>query len=184
MFGVDWAFYAPTLARAVVRTIEFTVLGFAGAVVCGLVIALLRISPVPPLRLIARVYTETFRNLPLITELFIIYFGLASLGIQLSVVSAGALALSLFYGAYLSEIFRGALQGVHRSQREAAAASGLSPLATFRYVILPQAIRLALPGTSTMLVDLLKATSLMVTIGGAELMTEAGIIVGDTFRAM
>lgn len=184
MFEVDWAFYAPTLIRAVGRTVEFTVLGFTGAVLVGLIVALMRVSAFGLLRMAARIYTEIFRNLPLITELFIIYFGLASLGIRLDVLSAGALSLSLFYGAYLSEIFRGALQGVHRTQREAALASGLGPVATFRHVILPQAVRLALPGTSTMLVDLLKGTSLMVTIGGAELMTEAGVIVGDTFRAM
>jgi His/Glu/Gln/Arg/opine family amino acid ABC transporter permease subunit len=182
--GVDWPSYAPALAQAILMTLVFTILGFTGAVVWGLVIAVMRLAPMAALRIAARVYTEIFRNLPLITEIFIIYFGLASIGIRFSPLAAGCLSLALFYGAYLSEIFRGGLQGVHKGQREAAQALGLGPLQTFWHITVPQAARLALPGTSTMLVDLLKGTSLMVTIGGAELMTQGEIIVSDTFRAL
>jgi polar amino acid transport system permease protein len=90
----------------------------------------------------------------------------------------------IFYAAYLSEIFRSALGGVHAGQREGAQALGMSRMRTFRTVVLPQAVRLALPGTSTMLVDLLKSTSLLVTIAAGELMSQAQLIASETFRAM
>jgi polar amino acid transport system permease protein len=153
-------------------------------VIVGMVIAVLRLTPFAPLSALAKLYTETFKNLPLITEIYIFSFGLASLGIRMSTFQAGSLSLALFYGAYLSEIFRGGLQSVPRGQGEAAQVLGLTPLKAFRYVTLPQAVRVALPGTSTMMVDLLKGTSLMVAIGGGELMTEGTLIVSDTFQAM
>jgi polar amino acid transport system permease protein len=122
--------------------------------------------------------------MPLLTPIFVIYFGLSSVGLTLSTFEAGCLSLIAFYSAYLSEIFRGALQGVHRDQREAAEAVGLDGRATLFHVLLPQAARLALPATGTMLVDMVKATSLLVTISGAELMTEGQLITSETFRAL
>lgn len=182
--AIGWGQYTPALGGAIVRTIEFTVLGFAGAVIVGLAIAVLRMSPVPPLRWLARLYTEIFRNLPLITEVFVIYFGLASVGIVFNALEAGSLSLALFYGAYLSEMFRGGITGVPAEQKEAAQAVGLTSWMIFWHITVPQAARIALPGTSTMLVDLLKGTSIMVTIGGAELMTEGQLISSATFQAL
>jgi polar amino acid transport system permease protein len=182
--AIDWGQYTPALGSAIVRTIEFTVLGFAGAVIVGLLIAVFRMSPVLPLRWFARLYTEIFRNLPLITEVFVIYFGLASIGIVFNALEAGSLSLALFYGAYLSEMFRGGIAGVPAEQKEAAQAVGLTSWTIFWHITVPQAARIALPGTSTMLVDLLKGTSIMVTIGGAELMTEGQLISSATFQAL
>jgi polar amino acid transport system permease protein len=183
-FQVPWGDYVPDLFQALLNTLKFTVFGFAGASILGFLVALMRVSRVGTLRVVARVYTEILRNMPLITQIFIVYFGLASVGIKFDALTAGSVTLALFYGAYLSEIFRAGLQGVQRGQHEGAQALGLSERAALMYVILPQAIRLALPGTATMLVDLLKGTSLMVTIAGGELMTEASVITSDTFRAM
>jgi polar amino acid transport system permease protein len=182
--AIGWGHYTPALGSAILRTIEFTVLGFAGAVVVGLAIAVFRMSPVLPLRWFARLYTEIFRNLPLITEVFVIYFGLASVGIVFNALEAGSLSLALFYGAYLSEMFRGGITGVPAEQKEAAQAVGLTSWTIFWHITVPQAARIALPGTSTMLVDLLKGTSIMVTIGGAELMTEGQLIASATFQAL
>ena len=182
--GVPWADYAPELWAALLQTISYTLVSFAAAVVIGMAMALARLARFGPVRVAAQVYTETFKNLPLITELYILYFGLTSVGVRMTSFQAGCLALALFYGAYLSEIFRSGLQGVPKAQREAAQALGLSPGRTFRHVTLPQAARIALPGTSTMMVDLVKGTSLMVAIGGGELMTEGTIIASDTFRAL
>jgi polar amino acid transport system permease protein len=181
---VSWGDYTPALLAALERTLAYTALGFSAAVGVGMIIAVVRLAPVAPLRAVAKLYTETFKNLPLITEIYILYFGLASLGVRLNTFQAGSLALALFYGAYLSEIFRGGLQSVPPGQREAAQVLGLTPLRAFRYVTLPQAVRVALPGTSTMMVDLLKGTSLMVAIGGGELMTQGTLIASDTFQAM
>jgi polar amino acid transport system permease protein len=184
VFDVPWTDYAPELASALQKTLAYTAIGFSAAVLVGMIVAVVRLAPFRPLSALAQLYTETFKNLPLITEIYILYFGLASVGVRLSTFQAGSLSLALFYGAYLSEIFRGGLQSVPRGQTEAAQAVGLNPLRAFRYVTLPQAVRVALPGTSTMMVDLLKGTSLMVAIGGGELMTQGTLIASDTFQAM
>ncbi|MFI7132210.1 amino acid ABC transporter permease [Nonomuraea sp. NPDC050153] len=184
MFEVPWSDYTGALLQGLLRTLEYAALGFAGAVVLGLLLALLRMSRLRLVRLPATIYTEVFKNIPLLAIIFVTYFGLTSIGIRLGTIEAGALSLVIFYGAYLSEIFRAALAGVQAGQLESAQALGMSPTGAFAHVILPQALRLALPGTSTMLVDLLKSTSLLVTISAAELMTQAQLITSDTFRAL
>ena len=150
----------------------------------GLLLALMRLSPLRAFRLPAAIYTELFKNVPLLAIIFITYFGLASIGVRMDALMAGSVSLLVFYAAYLSEIFRGALGGVPAGQREGAQALGMGRARTFRQVVLPQAARLALPGTSTMLVDLLKSTSLLVTIAAGELMSQAQLIASETFRAM
>jgi polar amino acid transport system permease protein len=181
---VDWSEYVPALRDGLIKTLEYTVAGFVGAAVLGLVLALMRLSPTRALRLPAAVYTELFKNIPLLAIIFLTYFGLASVSVRLSVFAAGTLSLVLFYASYLSEIFRSAIAGVHGGQREAAEALGLSRRVTFSHVVFPQALRQALPGTNTMLVDLLKSTSLLVTISAAELMSEGQLIASETFRAL
>jgi polar amino acid transport system permease protein len=183
-FHVDWISWGPTVGNGILRTVEFTVASFAGAVLAGLLLALMRESPVAPLRWLARVYTEIFKNLPLLTEIFLVYFGLASLGFRLSVFEAGCLSLIVFYAAYLSEIFRGGLQGIAAGQREAAHALGLTEREVLGWVVVPQAVRLVLPATTTMLVDMLKSTSLLITITAGELMSVGQSISSQTFEVM
>ena len=184
MFDVPWSDYAPALWKGLQLTLLYTVIGFAGAAVFGLLLALLRLSKSRILRVPAALYTEIFKNIPLLAIIFIIYFGLASIGIKLGAIAAGSLSLILFYAAYLSETFRAAIAGVHAGQQEAAEALGLGRISTFQLVIFPQALRLALPGTNTFLVDLLKSTSLLVTISAAELMSVGRLITSATFRAL
>ena len=184
MFEVPWSEYAPALWKGLQLTLLYTVIGFAGAAVFGLLLALLRLSKSRILRVPAALYTEIFKNIPLLAIIFIIYFGLASIGIKLGAIAAGSLSLILFYAAYLSETFRAAIAGVHTGQQEAAEALGLGRISTFQLVIFPQALRLALPGTNTFLVDLLKSTSLLVTISAAELMSVGRLITSATFRAL
>src|SRR6185437_11012272 len=102
-FQVAWGDYTSTLAHALLRTLEYTVVSFAGAAILGLVVALLRLSPVRIVRLVAAVYTELFKNVPLLAIIFLTYFGLASEGVILTVFEAGCLSLVVFYAAYLSE---------------------------------------------------------------------------------
>jgi len=181
---VPWGDYLPDLWDGLLRTVGFTAVSFVGAVILGLAVALLRLGRVRPTRILAAAYTELFKNVPLLAIIFVTYFGLASAGLRLGVFEAGCLSLVLFYAAYLSEIFRSAIKGVHHGQQEAASALGLGRIATFGHVILPQAVRIALPGTNTMLVDLLKSTSLLVTISAAELMSQGRLIASATFRAL
>ncbi|MDX3244473.1 amino acid ABC transporter permease [Streptomyces sp. ME18-1-4] len=184
LFQVPWSDYRSDLLDALVRTLSYTVVSFAGAVVLGLVVALLRLSRAWPARAVAAVYTEVFKNVPLLAIIFLAYFGLASAGIRLDVFTAGCLSLVVFYAAYLSEIFRAAISGVHAGQTEAGEALGMARAGIFVHVVLPQAVRQALPGTNTMLVDLLKSTSLLVTVSAAELMSEGRLITSTTFRAL
>jgi polar amino acid transport system permease protein len=184
LFQVPWSDYAPALWDGLLRTVAYTLVSFAGAAVLGLVLALMRLSRIRLLRLPAAVYTELFKNIPLLAIIFVTYFGLASVGLKLGVFQAGCLSLIVFYAAYLSEIFRSAIAGVHGGQQEAAEALGLGRVSTFTHVILPQALRSALPGTNTMFVDLLKSTSLLVTISAAELMSQGRLITSATFRAL
>lgn len=184
IFKVPWHNYTGALARGIGVTLLLTVYGFLGACVIGVLVALARTSKNRALRGIGYTYTEILKNLPFVTGIFIIYFGLPTAGITLSAFTSGVACLALFYGAYLGEIFRGGLQGVPAGQLETGAALGLTPMRVFLVVRLPQALRLALPATAMMLVDLLKGTSILVTIGGAELMSQGTIITADTFRPL
>lgn len=184
LFQVPWSDYQSDLVDALWRTISYTVVSFVGAVLLGLAVALLRLSKVWAARAVAAVYTEVFKNIPLLAIIFLAYFGLASTGLKLDVFTAGCVSLIVFYAAYLSEIFRSAISGVHAGQTEAGEALGLGRAGIFGQVILPQAVRQALPGTNTFLVDLLKSTSLLVTISAAELMSEGRLITSSTFRAL
>jgi polar amino acid transport system permease protein len=184
LFEIQWSDYTSDLASALLKTLEFTVAGFTGAALLGLILALMRLSPTRAVRVPAAIYTELFKNIPLLAIIFLIYFGLPSQGIRLDVFAAGTLSLVIFYAAYLSEIFRAAIGGVHDGQQEGAEALGLSRWATFAHVVFPQALRSALPGTNTMLVDLLKSTSLLVTIAAADLMSQGQLIASETFRAL
>ncbi|ENN89780.1 ABC-type transporter, permease component: PAAT family [Rhizobium freirei PRF 81] len=184
LFQVPWSDYAGNLGGGLLRTLAYTASSFVGAAILGLVLALMRRNRLRILRLPATIYTEVFKNVPLLAIIFVTYFGLPSVGIRFSVFVAGVLSLVLFYAAYLSEIFRAAIAGIHSGQNEAAHALGLGRATTFGHVILPQALRLALPGTNTMFVDLLKSTSLLVTISAAELMTRAQLIASETFRSL
>src|SRR3984893_1462095 len=135
IFKVHWSSYTSDLLTALLKTIEFTAAGFIGATLLGLLLALLRLSPVRLMRIPAAVYTEVFKNVPLLAIIFLTYFGLPSAGLQLGIFEAGTLSLVIFYAAYLSEIFRGAISGVHGGQQEAAQALGLSRRTTFTHVV-------------------------------------------------
>jgi His/Glu/Gln/Arg/opine family amino acid ABC transporter permease subunit len=184
VFQVSWSDYVWNIGGGLLRTLGYTVTSFIGAAILGLAIALMRLNRLRTVRIPAAFYTEIFKNIPLLAIIFITYFGLPSVGVRLQVFEAGVLSLVLFYAAYLSEIFRAAISGVHRGQQEASEALGLGRGKTFTHVVLPQAVRLALPGTNTMFVDLIKSTSLLVTISAAELMTQAQLIASETFRAL
>jgi polar amino acid transport system permease protein len=190
MFHVHWSDWWPQLLDGLLRTLEYTVLGFLAAALLGLGLALMRMSKVTLVRIPAAVYTELFKNIPLLVIVFVLYFGLPETKglfgdwVVMGPFKAGVLGLAIFYAAYLSEVFRAALAGVHDGQREAAQALGLGRWPLFAHVVFPQALRLALPGTNTMLVDMLKSTSLLITITAGELMSVGQSISSQTFEVM
>lgn len=170
-------------------TIQLSIIGSIGALVVGTAVALLRISPIPPLRWIGVAYVEFFRNTPLLVQLFFLFLGLGALGFRFwttdtfeSIFRASAVGMALYHGAYVAEVIRGGLLGIDKGQIEAARSLGLSYVQTLRYVQLPQTFRATVPPLSNIGIALIKNTSLASTIGVAELLQAAEIVESRTFR--
>jgi len=149
-------------------TLELSVLAFLLAVPVGVVLAVARTYGGRPVAGAARLYIELFRGTPVLLQLFVLYYGLADV-ISLGPVEAAVLGLGLNYGAYEAEVYRGALLAIPRGQSEAARALGFGPAQTLRHVLLPQALRLALPPMTNDFVSLLKDSSLVSVITVIEL---------------
>jgi polar amino acid transport system substrate-binding protein len=149
-------------------TLQLSVLAFLLAVPLGIALATLRVYGAAPLRSAARLYIELFRGTPVLLQLFVLYYGVASV-VNLGPVEAAVLGLGLNYAAYEAEVYRGALLAVPRGQSEAARALGLGPVQTLRHVLLPQALRFALPPMTNDFVSLLKDSSLVSMITVIEL---------------
>jgi His/Glu/Gln/Arg/opine family amino acid ABC transporter permease subunit len=135
-----------------------------------------------PVRACVRIYVEALRNVPSLTFLFLLYFGVASLGIRLSSLTAAVLGLGLIGGAVLIDILYSAFQAIPKGQSEAAASIGLGPFRAFRLIILPQALRMALPSVGNYAVSLIKDTSLVAAIAAPEIMFNARQLVNETFQ--
>ncbi|SFC43785.1 amino acid ABC transporter membrane protein, PAAT family [Polaromonas sp. OV174] len=154
---------------------------FFGAIL-GTLVAMTRLAKLPLLSRFAALYVSCMRGTPLLVQLFVIYFGLPSIGIQFEPITAGILGLSLNVGAYLSETIRGAINGVEHGQWNAAKSLGLTQPQTLRYVIGPQALRLAVPSLSNSLISLIKDTSLVSVIAVGELMLATKEVIATTFQ--
>ncbi|CAO3440281.1 amino acid ABC transporter permease [Azospirillum endophyticum] len=170
------------LLSAVQWTLLLSVIAFIGGGIVGLFVALGRTSDVKPLRLLATGYIQIFQGTPLLMQLFLVFFGATVIGIDMSPWVAAAVGLTLNTSAFLGEIWRGCIQSVPRGQWEAASSLGLRYPGLMRYVILPQAVKVAVPPTVGYLVQVIKGTSLAAIIGFVEL-TRAGQIVNNaTFQ--
>ncbi|MBP9086417.1 MAG: ABC transporter permease subunit, partial [Kofleriaceae bacterium] len=145
---------------ATVVTLAISLAAFLVAVPMGVLLAVGRVYGGPVVRGLARVYIELFRGTPVLLQLFVLYYGLAPY-VNLSPIQAAIVGLGLNYGAYEAEVYRGALLALPRGQTEAAKALGLSPTQTLRHVLVPQALRLALPPMTNDFVSLLKDSSLV-----------------------
>ncbi|HNW95463.1 MAG TPA: amino acid ABC transporter permease [Anaerolineaceae bacterium] len=154
-------------------TLELTAVGLTLGFVLGLVLALAKIYAPRWLSAIATAYIEVFRGTPLLVQLFLIYYGLPSLGITLSQTLSAYLALGLNSAAYQAEYLRGAIQAIGPSQMMAGRSIGLSRWQTIRFIILPQALRLALPSWSNEPISLLKTTAVVFLIAVQDLMAKA-----------
>lgn len=154
--------------HAMVMTLKLTSVSLALAVVIGLVVALLKLSRHRPLNWIANVYIGLIRGTPLIVQLMFLYFGISRV-VVLSSFWAGSLALAIHCGAYVAEIFRGAIQSIDKGQMEAARSLGVSHWKAMRLVILPQALRIAIPPLGNQFIIGLKDSSLVAYLGVMEL---------------
>ncbi|AMV46462.1 MULTISPECIES: ectoine/hydroxyectoine ABC transporter permease subunit EhuD [Paraburkholderia] len=172
----------PDLARASVYTILITLVGFAIALVLGLVLAILRRSPI---RLVSRTVgfvVEFIRSTPLLIQVYVLFYVLPAYGITMSALTAGTIGIALHYACYTSEVYRAGLNGVARGQWEAACALSLSPWRTYGGVILPQAVRPIIPALGNYLVAMFKDTPVLSAITVVELMQQAKNVGSETFR--
>ncbi|PDT14407.1 amino acid ABC transporter permease [Rhizobium sp. J15] len=165
-------------------TVLLSIIAFAGGGVMGLIIALMRTSAFRIPRTIAHFYIEIFQGTPLLMQLFVVYYGVALLGLDVNAWVAAAIGLTAHSSAFLGEIWRGGIEAVPRGQTEASRALGLTYFHRMFDVILPQAFKVSLPATVGFLVGLIKGTSLVAIIGFTELTRAGQIISNNTFQPL
>ncbi|WJF88919.1 amino acid ABC transporter permease [Paraburkholderia bonniea] len=174
----------PLLIQGALLSVKFAVLSMFFGLLAGAALALMSISPMRSLNWLARIYVSLMRGTPLLVQIFVIYYGLPSLGISLEPTPAGVIALSANVAAYLAESMRGAILGIHDGQWLAAYSLGLSRSQTLRYVIAPQALRIAVPSLSNSLISLVKDTSLVSVITVTELLRSAQEVIAATYQPL
>lgn len=172
----------PTLMQAVPMTVGFALAAMLLGLPLALLVALTRLYGPAPLRSLAALYVSFIRGTPLLVQIFMIYYGLPSLGLTLNPTVGGVLALTLNAGAYLSETIRASIESVPKGQHEAAYSLGLTRPQVMRLVVLPQAARVALPSLGNSLIGLVKDTSLVSVITVVELLRSAQLVIARTFE--
>jgi cystine transport system permease protein len=165
-------------------TVPLTALSFALALVIALIVAMIQYANVRVLRQVCRFYIWIIRGTPLLVQLYLVFYGLPSLGVTLPAYPTAVLVFGFNEGAYMAESMRGALESVSRGQMEAGWCVGLNYLQIMRHIVLPQAFRAAFPALSNSLISMLKGTSLAATITVTEMFREATIINGRVYESL
>jgi polar amino acid transport system permease protein len=172
----------PNMLWATLNTILAAGIGYAIAAIVGLLFLLGQRTPIKIVNMVNREIVEFIRSTPLLIQLFFVYFVLPQFGITLSAWVCGMITIGLHFGTYLSEVYRGALEGVPKTQWEACRALNFSTFYTYRKIVLPQAFPIAIPGMGNYLVGIFKDTPLLSTIGVAELFHAATAVGGYHYR--
>ncbi|NWL76432.1 amino acid ABC transporter permease [Pseudomonas taiwanensis] len=175
-------YFLKVLGIGALTTIGLTGAAFVVAAVLGFCLALMRLSRNPALGLIASLYLEVFRNIPILTQLFILYFGLTYIGITLPAIGAAIIGFGLNGAAILSEVFRSSILTIDRGQSEAAFSIGMTRRMALRIIVLPQAFKVAIPGMANFAIGLLKDTSLASAAAVPELTFKARMLVSETYQ--
>ena len=179
----DFAFQIlPQMLWATLNTIMAAGIGYSIAAVVGLIFLLGQRTPYKIINVIIREIVEFIRSTPLLIQLFFVYFVGPQFGITLSAWVCAMITIGLHFGTYLSEVYRGALEGVPKTQWEACRALNFTTYYTYRRIILPQAFPIAIPGMGNYLVGIFKDTPLLSTIGVAELFHAATAVGGYHYR--
>jgi polar amino acid transport system permease protein len=173
---------ARNLLLALRWTVLLSLIAFAGGAAIGLALLVARIARWPGAGRAVALYVQLFQGTPLLMQLFLAYFGLALLGLDTSPLLAASVCLTLYSGAYLTEIWRGSVEAIPRGQWEAAEALSLSYLDRMRDIILPQAFKIALPPTVGFMVQIVKGTALTSVIGFFEITKAGQAIANATFQ--
>ncbi len=165
-------------------TIALSAIAFALGGVMGLIVLFVRISPKAQMRALAMTYIEFFQDTPLLMQFFLIFFGLALFGVDISPLAAATLGLTFFTSAYLAEIWRGCVEALPMGQWEASACLAMNRYEQLRHVILPQALRIAIPPTVGFSVQVVKGTAVASIIGLVEITKTGTMIANATFRPL
>ncbi|EJN03647.1 amino acid ABC transporter permease [Phyllobacterium sp. YR531] len=185
-FDLSFTFIAKKISflitQGVVTTLYISVISIVIATIIALIGAMAKLSKNGVVYGLASFYTSLFRGLPLLMQIYIIYLGLPQVGYVIGAIPAGILALSLCYGAYMTEIFRAGIESIPRGQSEGATALGLKPNHTMFLVILPQAMRVIIPPTGNQFIAMLKDSSLVSVVGVWEIMYLARTMGQKEFR--
>lgn len=179
---VDLQEFLPSLLTGALVTINITMISIVLAIILGIFIALVRSSSYVVPGIFARIFVDVLRGTPLLLQIFYIYYVLPLIGIRLDAYTAGILALSLNYGAYLSEVFRSGIAAVPGGQKEAAWSLGLSPQSTMSRIVLPQAVRIVIPSVGNYFIALFKDSALVSVISLTELMRAGQLLAASTFK--
>jgi len=172
----------PLLKGALFNTIPLTLISFTLGLVLAVLTALARISNIKPLEILARIYVSAIRGTPLLVQLFIIFYGLPTIGIVIDPFPAAVIGFSLNVGAYASEIIRAAILSIPKGQWEAAYSLGMSYSQALRRIILPQASRVSVPPLSNTFISLVKDTSLASLILVSEMFRKAQEIASTNYE--
>ncbi|MDQ0222157.1 amino acid ABC transporter permease [Streptococcus moroccensis] len=168
----------PSILEGLPYTLSLSLIGFLLGTVLGFFVALMKMSSLRPLRWLMNTHISLMRGTPLMVLLFLIYFGLPFVGLQLDAITASILGFTMMSSAYIAEIIRSSLSAVDKGQWEAAKALGIKTSTIYRKVIIPQAIRIAIPPLSNILLDMVKSTSLTAMITVPEIFNKAKIVGG------
>jgi His/Glu/Gln/Arg/opine family amino acid ABC transporter permease subunit len=180
-WGLIWQNHG-VLLNGLLVAVKVSLFALVISVVGGLLLAMLRMSR-PPVSWIALAYINIFRGVPALVSVIWVYFCVSLLlGVDFSVFQAGVIALSLLYSAFMAEIFRSALSAIPNGHREAGQALGMRPIRVFFSVILPQAVKIALPNIGSMFIGMMKDTSTFTVIGLLEVVRVTQNLVSQTFQ--
>lgn len=182
---MDWSVLpqnAGLLAQGLLLTLEVSALALVLALVLGVLVATLRVAPSAALRGIGTAYTEFLRNIPLLVQLFFLYFALPSIGIRLDAFACGVLALGVYTSAFVAEAIRSGIAAVARGQLEAGLSSGMAYATAMRTIVLPQAITKTIPPLGNTALNLIKNSSLVSTVSMLDILGAANLMGARTFQ--
>jgi polar amino acid transport system substrate-binding protein len=174
--------YTPYFIKGTINTIGLAVIGVFFGIILGVLFALMKLSAFKPFKWFATAYIEAVRGVPLLIQVFIVYFGTQVIGLDVSAFVSGAIAMFLNSAAYVAEIIRSGIQAVPAGQTEAARSLGFTKAQTMRYVVLPQAIKNILPALGNEFVTVIKEGSVVSVIGVGELTFQTSVVQGASFK--
>ena len=182
---MDWSVLpenAGLLAHGLLLTLEVSAAALVLALALGVVVATLRVAPPAALRSVGTAYVEFLRNIPLLVQLFFLYFALPSIGVRLDAFLCGVLALGVYTSAFVAEAIRSGIAAVAKGQLEAALSSGMSYATAMRLIVLPQAITKTIPPLGNTALNLIKNSSLVSTISMLDILGTANLMGNRSFQ--